>query len=235
MIMVPKRSSVFCASGMLISDLRHDLVSVAYMLMRKESINIDLINEHFKMMRARGTELLRLEKISTERMRFSYSCDLRYEGQFNEIETPVQVGSDGKLNLNDLPALQNAFDRKHDALYGYSLSGSLMELVSLRVRAEGITEKPSFKENPYSGEDASGAIKGRRDIYYGGKPYEAVIYNGNKLAHGNKFEGLAVIEEPTTTMLVAPNYQVVCDRYCNYLMFHKGLVFEEVLNQMRSV
>jgi len=232
LILIPKSSSVFCASGMLITDLRHDLVNVAYMLMEEGDIDVDLINSRFKEMKGRGEALLQAEKIPPERMRFTCSCDLRYEGQFNEIETPMPLSSNEIFTMDDLPALQSAFDQRHDSLYGYSLPGSLMELVSLRVKAEGVTEKPSFKKTPFAGEDASGAIKGHREIYYGGKTFTVPIYDGNKMANGNRLSGPAIVEEPTTTIAVAPNYQLLCDGYSNYLLYHKGISLEEVISQL---
>jgi len=232
LILIPKSSSVFCASGMLITDLRHDLVSVAYMLMREGDIDIDLINSQYKEMRDKGKALLEAEKIPAQNMRFTYSCDLRYEGQFNEIETPMPLSSDETFTIDALPSLQNAFDQRHDVLYGYSLPDSLMELVSLRVRAEGITEKPSFKETPFAGEEASGAIKERREIYYEGKTFTVPIYDGNKMANGNKLSGPAIIEEPTTTIVVAPNYQLTCDRHSNYLLYRQEENLEEVIGKL---
>ncbi len=233
LILIPKNSSVFCASGMLITDLRHDFVSVAYMLMREGDIDVNIINSKLSEMQERGKALLQAEKIPAERMRFTFSCDLRYEGQFNEIETPLPISSNGQFTIHELKKLQNAFDERHDALYGYSLPNSLMQLVSLRIRAEGITEKPSFKEAPFADENASGAIKGKREIYYANKMFTAPIYDGNRMANGNRISGPAIIEEPTTTILITPDYQLTCDRYSNYLLYHKDISLTEVIREFK--
>ena len=107
-----------------------------------------------------------------------------------------------------------------------------MELVSLRVKAEGITEKPSFKETPFAGENASGAIKGYREMHYEGKTLNVPIYDGNKMANGNKLYGPAIVEEPTTTIVVTPNYQLTCDRYSNYLLYHQDKNLEQIISKL---
>jgi len=204
LMLVPKASSVFCATGMLISNLRHDYVRVHYALMEEGNVDAGAINTLLKEMKDEGLATLKKEQIPADRMTFGYSADLRYEAQFNEIEMPLPL-TNGTFRLDELPKLQQAFDAKHDALYGYSLPGTTLELICLRVKAEGITEKPKFKESPDMGKDASPAVKARREIYYGGEFTMAPIYDGTKMGRGNMVSGPAIIEEPTTTIFVTPD------------------------------
>jgi N-methylhydantoinase A len=234
LMLVPKASSVFCASGMLISDLRHDFVSVSYMLLKEGYIDIDLINSKFMQMKQKGFALLEGENIPPERMRFTYSCDLRYEAQFNEIEVPVPLSPEGTFTLGELPLLQEAFDQKHDAYYGYNLPGSTLELICLRVVAEGVTKKPSFRETLFIGKDASAAVKGERQIYYSEKFITVSVYDGSMLGHGNQLSGPAIIEEATTTIFLTPDYQLTCDRFSNYLIYPRRLSLEESISKLKS-
>ncbi len=233
LILVPKASSVFCSFGMLASDLRHDFVSVCYMLMKEESIDLGMINSRYKQLKARGLATLKRENIPPERMQFTYSCDLRYEGQINEIEISTPLSPDETFTHNELPLLQEAFDRQHDVLYGYNLPGSLLELICLRVVAEGITRKPSFRETPFVGEDASAAIKGRREIYYEGESIMVPIYDGPKMGYGNKISGPAIVEEPATTIFLTPDFELVCDRYSNYFIYSRGTSLEGSISKVR--
>lgn len=233
LIMVPGYSSVFCAMGMLISNLRHDFTRVAYMLMSKGLINLSLINSHYSEMREIGYNTLEREGIAPEKMTFSYTCDLRYEGQFTEIEIPVTL-PDGTLTLDRLPGLMEDFDKKHDVLYGYSLPGTVLELLCLRLRAEGITEKIEIPEMPYIGEDASSAVKALRNIHHNGESQTVPVYDGTRVGNGNKISGPAIIEEPNTTILVTADYELVCDRYNNYLMYPQGKSLEGIIKGLKS-
>jgi len=232
LILVPKQSSVFCAFGMLTSDLRHDLVRSAYMIATKESINLALVNSLFREMTERGNELLEREGIPIDKRRFAYSADLRYEAQMWELEVPIYM-TDSTFSLEQLTEVAKAFDEKHETLYGYSMHGTPLELTCLRVAVEGITEKPSFVDMPYMGEDASAAIKAKRDVYYEGKSITAPVYDGTQLGYGHKLSGIAIIEQPTTTILLPPEHELTCDRYANYLLHRKGTSLEEILSKLR--
>ncbi|MFC1979480.1 hydantoinase/oxoprolinase family protein [Chloroflexota bacterium] len=234
LILIPKQSSVFCAFGMLATNLRHDLVRACYMLMKEEFVDLGKINALYKEMKEEALSLLQKEGTPQGKMTFSYTCDLRYESQFNEIEVPVPLSSDGIFTMNELALLWEGFHQKHDALYGYSLPGFPIESVSLRVSAEGITEKVALTEAPFMGEDASKAQKGYREIYFEGQLLRTPIYDGTKMSYGNMLVGPAIIEEPTTTLFVTPDYNMLLDRYSNYLMYPKGKILEDILAKMKK-
>ena len=219
---------------MLISDIRHDFVNVCHMIMTEEQVDIDLMNSKYKEMKERAFAVLRKEGIPPENMKFGYSCDLRYEAQFNEIEVSTPMSSKETFTINEFPLLQQAFDQKHDVLYGYSLPGTTLELIALRLLAEGGLEKPSFAETPFAGEDTSMARKGQRKIYFGDEFMVIPVYDGNKMGYGNRLSSPAIIEEPMTTVFLPPDFQLTCDKYSNYLIYRRGLNLEESISQMRS-
>jgi len=231
LILIPKTSSVFCASGMLISDLRHDFVRVVHMVLLPEYVDVELINNRFQEMREEANRVLEREGIPPEARKFTYSADIRYEAQFNEIETPICLENDC-FTLNQLPTLHQAFNARHDSLYGYSLPGHPQELMALRLTAWGIVDKPKFAEAPFRGQDASQAIKGIREIYYEGQYMKVPIYAGPQMGHGNEVKGPAIIEEPTTTIFVTPDWQLTCDRYDNYLLYRQGESLEKSWQQV---
>lgn len=233
LMLVPKVSSVFCASGMLMSDLRHDFVRVYYALMKEEHVDISLINSLLTEMKDEGLATLKKEGVPPDKMTVTYTADLKYEAQLNEIEISLPL-TNGAFTIDELSRLQQAFDDKHDALYGYNLPGTSLEVVCFRVKAEGLTEKPKFKELPYMGEDASPAAKGQRKIFYEEGFITVPIYDGTRMGHGNRISGPAIIEEPTTTVFITPDFQLTCDKYGNYLVHHKGSSLEETISRLKK-
>jgi len=219
--------------GMLISNLRHDFTRVAYMLLQEGYINLDLVNSLYKEMKEIGFNTLKREGIAPKGMKFSYACDLRYEAQFNEIEVPVPM-SDGTFTLKELPLLLKAFDQRHDILYGYSLLGSTLELLCLRLVAEGITKGLQLSEMPYMGEDASSSVKAEKEICHNGQFSTVPIYDGHQVGNGHKISGPAIVEDPNTTLFLTADYELVCDKYSNYLMYPRGKSFEEVTNALKQ-
>ena len=123
-------------------------------------------------------------------------------------------------------SITEKFHQWHDKLYGYQLKdvGTPLELINLRLVAWGITPKLRFKQDAFQDEDSSKALKGRRRIYLTKQKRftEAAIYDGLKLGYGNKVEGAAIVEQPTTTILVLPEFNLLCDAYGSFTMYLKS-------------
>ena len=45
------------------------------------------------------------------------------------------------------------------------------------------------------------------------------VYAGLKLVNGNRINGPAVVVQPTTTIIIPPDFALLCDEYNNYLMY----------------
>jgi len=215
LIIIPKESSIFCAAGMLLSDLKHDFVRTYHGVLH--TLSHERFTSLFKKMEDEGYSVLRKENITEERIKFIYSCDLRYTGQYHEVN--VEVKKEEILTW-DIPGILERFHKDHDRLYGYRLDDTPVETVNLRVSAIGVTDKPKFTEEGYAGEDPGGALKGERSIFLPNeKEFVSVnVYDGHNLKHGNRIPGPAIIEQIQTTIFVPPEYHVVLDRYGSYTM-----------------
>ncbi len=218
-IIIPKESSIFCAAGMLLSDLKHDYVRSYHCLL--SGAHRGKLRSLYEEMESEGRGILGREGIRPEQMDLLYSIDLRYVGQYHEVRvncTREEIGG------GDFDSIAEHFHRTHDRLYGYWLEETELELVNLRLTCIGETEKPTFQEEPYQGEDCSHLIKGKRPIYLPtiGEFKEAEVYDGMKMVFGHKIRGPAIVEQVNTTLLVPPEFDVLCDRYGSYTMYLKS-------------
>ncbi len=220
-VIVPKESSIFCAAGMLMSNLQHDLVSSFVSLF--DQIDWEKLDVLITEMKERGNKLLRDESIPEERRRFSLNLDCRYAQQYHEVSFPVAIE---EVRGADPNAIASAFHVEHKRLYGYSLEGegTPVELINVRLRAVGLTDKPSFADEPYDGEDACPALKGERRVYIPEDHATAwvPVYDGHKTRHGNRIVGPALVEQVNTTVLLTAAYDCICDRYGSFVVFQKG-------------
>lgn len=228
LVIVPRESSVFCAAGMLLSDLRHDFVRT-YVAALAE-LDLRRVDEILSQMKSEAIQNLEMEGIPRERILLTFAGDLRYVGQFNEVEVPLPF-EHGSFTTQERDLTAKAFHERHDALYGYSLPLAPVELINLRLKATGITEKPAFGEYPYLGPDASRALKGRRKAFFKDGFLDVPVYDGALIGNGNEVEGPAIIEQPTTTIILDPDYALNCDQFGNYVMRPKrhGSSLEELL------
>jgi N-methylhydantoinase A len=224
-VIVPKESSVFCAAGMLLSDLKHDFVRTYPVPVA--TADLDRIRALLGEMHADGVRLLTAEGIAPGAMRFEYSADLRYREQYHEIK--VAVGP-GELDRDGLAAVVERFHASHEQLYGYHLAaeGTAVELLTLRVVAVGSARKPFFKQEGYAGPDASGGRKGERPVYLptARRMQTVPVYDGMKLAWGNRIVGPAIVEQTNTSVFVPPEYNLICDRLGSYTMYRKAKELE---------
>jgi N-methylhydantoinase A len=219
-MVIPRESSIFCAAGMLMSDLKHDFVRTYAASF--DNIDSKTFTSLFSEMEDEGTKLLASENISKDRIEAVYSLDMRYVKQYHEVNVVITKDELQKINLD---SIAKKFHPQHNRLFGYSLEKEKtpIELINMRLTLIGKTDKPKFLEEENQGEEASGAIKGKRKVYLPNKKEfaEINVYDGFKLKCGNKIEGPAIVEQVNTTTFVSSEYNVICDKYGSYTMYLK--------------
>jgi N-methylhydantoinase A len=224
-MIIPKESSIFCAAGMLMSDLKHNFVRTYSTALNQ--MDLAKFQSLFAEMEDEASALLHSEHIPEEAMRHIYSLDLRYIKQYHEVNVEV---TKEEIVRGDLAGMVARFHPEHNRLFGYSLEeqGTPVELINLRLLSVGETIKPRFKQEDYDQEDPSKALKKQRWVYLPseGRFEDIPVYDGHKLAFGNKIEGPALIEQVNTTTFVTPDYSVLCDQYGSYTMYLKTMEAE---------
>jgi N-methylhydantoinase A len=220
-MIIPKESSIFCATGMLMSDLQHNFVQTYVSLLEK--INLKKFRGLFETMENGGITLLKSEHIMKHQIEFIYSIDMRYVKQYHEVNVTV---SREEIMKGDYRSIAKKFHPEHNRLYGYSLEevGTPIEVINLRLKCIGKTEKPKFSKMRYRGPDPSEAFKKRRKIYLPTKKkFQTVpVFDGGKLRYGNEIEGPAIIEQVNTTTFVGPEFSVISDAYGSFTMYLKS-------------
>jgi N-methylhydantoinase A len=229
LVIIPRNAPVFCAMGQLLSDLRHDFVR-SYVT-PLEKANFDRVKNLCDSMKAEALAFFDFEKVSSRRMVFLYSVDLRYVGQFNEIEVSVQ---DNLWNKGTLREIAQGFRKRHAALNGYVLDSVPLEIVNLRLCARGITDKPVPGEFSMGSVSNSLAEKASRRIFTGKEFVDIPVYDGSRLGWTSLVRGPSIIEEESTTLFVPTDYHVWCDKFGNYLMCSASRKAEEILESLRS-
>ncbi len=218
---IPRESSVLCAFGMLMSELKHDFVRT--FVSRLENIAWDKLTAVIDDMTQEGARQLEEERIPAELRRFEIKLDCRYIKQYHEVSFAVPRAA---IAARDAAAIAAAFHAEHNRLYGYSLEQERapVEIINVRVQAVGHTEMPAYREKPWVGPDAAAARKGGRSVYIPetGAFREVPVYDGHRLGHGNRIDGPALIEQETTAIFVSAAFDCVVDAYGSFALFAKG-------------
>ncbi|HMN63675.1 MAG TPA: hydantoinase/oxoprolinase family protein [Burkholderiaceae bacterium] len=218
---VPRESSVLCAFGMLMSELKHDFVRT--FVARLESLDWARLGEIVDAMVADGAAQLADERIPEARRRYEIKFDCRYIRQYHEVSFVVPRAL---LDARDAAGIARAFHAEHNRLYGYSLEqeNTPIEIINVRVQAVGETDKPAYRKEDWTGADASHALKGRRSVYVPETRAfaEVPVYDGHRMRYGNRVDGPAMIEQATTAIFVSASYDCVVDALGSFAVYLKG-------------
>ena len=216
-LLVPSTASVLCATGMLLSDLRHDFVRSH--ICRFADLDYSELGAIVAEMVAAGSEQLAVEGIASADSIHQVALDLRYLKQYHEVTVPVDRQA---LEQGNVSAVISPFHREHNRLYGYDLAaeGTEIELINVRVRSWGRADKPSLPTVARGSADPGQAAKGRRRAFI---PEQAAfadlpVFDGHRLEAGNIIAGPALIERSDTTILVTSSFTAEVDQFGSCLL-----------------
>lgn len=216
-VVVPKAASVFCALGMLESDLKHDYVYTFWDFMSK--LDLERLNAEFERLEADGRAALIAEGISPENIYFERDMEMRYEGQHHEVT--VRIPSH-RLGLDDIPEIARRFHQTHQRLFMYHEQDSDIETVNIRLTAIGKVPKPEIERLSANGVDLAAALKETRPVYFEECDgfTDTPVYDGIHLRSqpGAHLTGPAIVEEMTTTTVVIPDWDCQVDAFGNLIL-----------------
>ena len=220
LFLVPRESSIFCAAGMLMTDLKHDFVQ-SYVT-PWTTMEWERLGSIVEGMMAEGRSLLGRERIPDDRIDFDIHLDLRYLKQYHEVSLPV---APEEVRERRTEAIAARFHAEHNRLYGYSLEeeGTALDLINVRLRAIGRTDKPVFPPEPTGGPDCAAAVKGERAAYLpeAGEFETIPVLDGHRLRHGNFVGGPALVEQVNTTLFVSAAFDMICDPMGTYVVYRR--------------
>jgi N-methylhydantoinase A len=203
-VIVPKNAGVLSALGMLLSDTIKDYSQSV--LKAGEKVSARELSRLFRPLLETAYHDLKKEGFVKQRMRLLRFLDVRYIGQSYELGVPFTA------------SYRNEFNRLHLQKYGYADERRTVEIVNLRLRAFGLTEKPRLAEVEPGGKEARAARLDQRLMRFNGKNWKAAVYAREKLRAKNQISGPALILDYESTAVVPPNFRCYVDRYGNLII-----------------
>jgi N-methylhydantoinase A len=212
-ILVPAEPGTMCARGILLSDISFDFVRSELLLFGPETW--PRVGDAFASMRQDGDDWLAREGIPSDRRSIRAVIEARYVGQNFEVQVPVPDDFDASEAGRKTFAADFALAHRRD--YGYDIPGRPIEIVNCRLKAVGAVDSVSPPPDDRSG-DATAAVSGTRDVYFEDGWATATVYDRDLLPAGARVEGPAVIEEMSSTTVLAAGQQAVADRHGNLIL-----------------
>jgi N-methylhydantoinase A len=154
----------------------------------------------------RARSVLRREGFLPAEQRFERALDLRYRGQAYELTVPFT------------PNFARAFHRAHERRYGYADPARPLEIVNVRLRALGLTDKPVLKRQRFAGRSPRAARYRRVPVYFNSRTWPTDFYVRERLRAGNRLRGPAVIAEYSATTVLPPGWRARVDAHENLVL-----------------
>ncbi|MGE7915480.1 hydantoinase/oxoprolinase family protein [Lysinibacillus xylanilyticus] len=214
-VIIPYGSSVFSALGMMMTEYRQDYIQTNLMDFDKNHLtdiqkNIDNAIE----------KAYAEAPFSKDHYYFEINYDLRYKGQEHAVKLNA---SNIVINEEKLGNLVEAFHIKHKQAFSFDLPNTSIELVNLHLTIYGKDEAVQFKELDFSHIDTTTCIKGKRNLYVKETGWvEVNVYNQQKLVPGNVISGPAIVENPTSTVVISEKQSIEIDKYGNLIVEMEG-------------
>jgi N-methylhydantoinase A len=212
-IYVPRQASVACSVGMMQSDVLQDqMISV---IQRLDRVDVGKLQREIEaIVETTRAQLLRTgladNKQSTEAI-----AEIRYIGQVFSIPVPLEL----PLSSASLADAAARFHEMHQELYQHQNPESPLELVNLQINSIGTLEKIRWPET-VAGASVKPDPGKRRAVWFewSETAVEVDVWRGDDLVAGQEIAGPAVIEEPTTSILLDRHDRAVVDRFGNYMI-----------------
>jgi N-methylhydantoinase A len=203
-VLVPQAAGILSALGMLLADFVRDYSRT--LLVASAKLDRAGLESAFKELEERAIREYEREGFSAEQLVLERSLDMRYVGQGYELNVPL---------TDDFVA---AFHDRHNHRYGYSDPARATELVNVRLKAIGRTNKPDLARHELRDEDGSVAIIGECQMVFDGRKSKASLVDRSLLEPGNALAGPALVVEYSTTTVVPPDFHCRMDEWQNLIL-----------------
>lgn len=197
-VVVPPLSGIFCAVGMLASDIEH--TALRTVTRRLDTVTPTDLKAIKSELEAEAAQRLAADGYPESRRRYLWQADLRHEGQATELTVHFEGA--------DIEALRRAFVAEYLKVYGYS-DATPIELMKVRVAGIGQREnRLDFSGMKISHRPGASSTGTRRVSFERGSPAIDVPIVDRAALSASPRQGPLIVEEFDATIVVPPDARV---------------------------
>jgi len=214
-VLIPLHPGIFAALGNIVADIRADFV-------KEKLVSLDLAKQQEAEREIKST----IEELKNEALKW-YQCQkLRFETYFNVIcemrykhqsfEVPVVIG-----DLLDVASILRKFWNKYEATYHLRDEITPVEVVRFNAQIIGISPKVDFVKGELKEAKSERKSKEEKVVLEIDTKAKAKVYQRDELSVGDVINGLAVVEQYDTTILIPSGWRGEVDRWFNIIIKEK--------------
>ena len=215
-VILPKTAGVLSASGMQYADIVTE--ESGTLITESRNFKRDAVNDELDAIERRlmaFLERLAEKNIEVANYEISFFVEARYLFQIWELEINCPFSRVG--SVADEAAFIEAFHREHERIFAVRDEEGIVEFLNWRGRLSVALEKPTNIQST-SSDTLEPSPHAMRSAYFGDELMDAPIFKGDRLEPGAMITGPAIIEEPTTTIVVYPNMAARVSASRNYVL-----------------
>src|SRR5665811_802756 len=210
-ILFPVGAGVASAIGALAAPLSFSYTR-AY-ITRIDSLDNDAVRALYVDMEDEAYRVLRAAGVDDAAVHIRRSVDLRFAGQYHELEVPIP---DHAFDGGWEAGLVAGFVTRYRELYGRELTGLPIESLNWKIVAEGGGAQLTFAEKPVMQETFSAPTTHSRQVYFpvpNPGYVDCPVYDRELLSPGMHLTGPAITEEAEATIVLWPGDNARVDGY----------------------
>ena len=213
-VIIPNHASVFSAWGMLMTDLRRDLLQTKALPLTR--LALAEINSVFRDMIAQMRSDYALEGFAPGQVRIELYTDLRYDGQEHAVKIPLNVET---IEPGDLPRIIADFHTAHEREYTLSHKDVEVQIVNFHAVGWVPVNRPDIARLAKTGRTPGETRRGERQVDFQGTGFvSAAVYDLDLFEPDMTIVGPAIIENKTTTIVILPGKQARMDDFGNIIV-----------------
>jgi N-methylhydantoinase A len=205
-VLLPAFPGGLSALGILRADVVKEFSRTVLLPVNAATVMTKELTILFRPLENDAQRTLRREGFVPSKIHVERRLDMRYRGQAYELTVPASRNCVA------------VFHRAHEQRYGYHDSARTVEIVNLRCRATGITDKPELQKIAPAQRRDKISDCGELRCILGGKLQTARLIDRETLRAGDFFSGPAVVSEYSATTLVPGGWCAQVDAYGQILL-----------------
>ena len=213
-VICPVGAGVNSALGLLAAPIAVDVASSVPMSLdecsaaRLDAIRATLVRDAAPAIEAAG--------LSLDQVKHSFSADMRHVGQGYEINIRLPA-----LDIDESwfkTEVAEQFRKTYLALYGRSVAGSGIEVITWRLRASGPVGEVGAIHAPPRGN--GNVLRGHRPVYFSeiGDYVRTPVYDHYAMHQGQTIAGPAIVEQRESTAVIGPGANGIIDARSNLVI-----------------
>lgn len=220
-LLIPRTAGGLSAVGGIFSDIVSEYNGSLYT--RTNSFDFEGANKLIKGLRKEAEEFFDRNNITEDRQKIEVFMEAHYPFQVYELSVDITdfLNDEYEITEESIPKMEEAFHKEHERTFSIK-DDTYLECISWRVKAVGKHEReaviPEQKLVEIDLADEPAKNSGTRKVYF--KKFNDIkvtpVFCGDELVYGDIVHGPAIIEEPTTTIVILPDYEAKVTKFNNY-------------------